>query len=313
MLNIKNVNISELRKICQKNKFISYKLEKSFIKYREAYYETNFENHSFIVKKGNNFCLILAFFNNNLKTLDFFGNFIEMIYEGNLENEIIYKVLENLKLIKKRLNLKKIKFITRQSLVFNSKIFNKNQIFFENNEIIINLQYSNEKILEQFKPKLRNELKIKYVDVEYKIIEKKNYQKDIMFKMMNLHKKVSGFQSRSLNTWLLNEEWILNEKAFLVQILNNKIDIGYSLYYHNEITCEYFSSCIIRDFFKKFKNLQHLSLWIAINHAKKLSKYFYIGNVVNENKGLLTEKEVSIGKFKSKFMKNPEKSVIFII
>ena len=72
MLNIKNVNISELRKICQKNKFIGYKLEKSFIKYREVYYETNFENHSFIVKNGNNFCLILAFFNNNLKTLDFF-------------------------------------------------------------------------------------------------------------------------------------------------------------------------------------------------------------------------------------------------
>ena len=58
--------------------------------------------------------------------------------------------------------------------------------------------------------------------------------------MMNLHKKVSGFQSRSLNTWLLNEEWILDEKAFLVQILNNKIDIGYSLFYHNEITCDIF-------------------------------------------------------------------------
>ena len=84
MLNIKNVNISELRKICQKNKFIGYKLEKSFIKYREAYYETNFENHSFIVKNGK-FLFNFSFFNNNLKTLDFFGNFIEMIYEGNLE------------------------------------------------------------------------------------------------------------------------------------------------------------------------------------------------------------------------------------
>ena len=172
-----------------------------------------------------------------------------MIYEGNLENEILYKVIENLTLIKKRPNLRKIKFITRQSKVFNSKIFSENQIFLQNNEIIINLQYSNEKILEQFKANLRNELKIRYVDVEYKIIEKKNYQKGIMSKMMNLHKKVSGFQSRSLNTWLLNEEWILDEKAFLVQILNNKIDIGYSLFYHNEITCEYFSSCIIRDFF----------------------------------------------------------------
>ena len=313
MLNIKSVSINELRKICQKDKFVGYKLEKNFIKYREAYYEANFENYSFIVKNEKNFCLIIAFFNNNLKTLDFFGNYIEMIYEGNLENEILYKVIENLELIKKKLNIKKIKFITRQPIAFNSNVFDKDQIFFENNEIIINLQYSNEKILHEFKSNLRNELKLKYVDVEYKIIEKNNYQKGMIFKMMDLHKKVSGFQSRSLNTWSLNEEWILNENAFLIQILHNKVDIGYSLYYHNEITCEYFSSCIIRDFFKKFKNLQHLSLWIAINHAKKKSKYFYIGNVVNRNKDLLTEKEISIGKFKSKFMKNPEKSFIFIL
>ena len=102
----------------------------------------------------------------------------------------------------------------------------------------------------------------------------------------------------------------LNDEGFLVQIKAKNRIIGYSLFFYNQITCKYFASCILTEYFKIYRNLQHLALWFAIKYSKSICKNFYIGLVIEECITGISEKEINIGKFKSKFNKIPEKSIV---
>ena len=131
--------------------------------------------------------------------------------------------------------------------------------------------------------------------------------------MKNINEKLHGLEKRSLSTWLINENWIQNNDGFLVQINVKDKVIGYSLFYHNKITCKYFASCIFNEYFKVYKNLQHLALWKAIKYTKSICSNFYVGLVIEWSNDKISQKEINIGKFKSKFNKIPEKSSILIL
>ena len=87
-----------------------------------------------------------------------------------------------------------------------------------------------------------------------------NYKKNEIFKMMKMHEIVSGKKTRSLKTWKINEEMILNKKGILIYVEYKKEIISYSFFYLNSITCSYFSSCTVREYFKIIKNIFRNSL-----------------------------------------------------
>lgn len=311
MIQIKNTDIDELKSICNNNKYVSYKLEKNYLIYRDEYLKSKFENLSFLIQDQNkNYCLAIIFHNKKLNELDFYGHNCELIYRGNLNNQIIEKFIKHLKTIKQRYKIKEVKFILRDKDLIKNELF-KNYITFSiNNEIILDLVSEDNQIQSNFKSSLRNELKKNYSDVKYKIINKNNYIKKEILKMKSINEKIFGLEKRELSTWLLNEKWILNDEGFLVQIKAKNRIIGYSLFFYNRITCKYFASCILTEYFKIYRNLQHLALWFAIKYSKSICKNFYIGLVIEECITGISEKEINIGKFKSKFNKISEKSIV---
>ena len=52
-------------------------------------------------------------------------------------------------------------------------------------------------LLNNFKPNLRNELKKKYDNTQYEIIDYKNFRDKDIKEMMHMHEKVSGKITRS--------------------------------------------------------------------------------------------------------------------
>ena len=314
MFQIKKLDLIDLKSIIKNNKYISYKLEKNYLNFRNEYLKSEFINQSFVVKdKNHNSCLAIIFFNQKEKKLDFFGHYCELIYKGKENNYLILKFLENLNIIKKKYNIKNVKFIIREKKLIQNNLFKKYKIHSENREIIVDLNLDEEQILSSFKPSLRNEIKKIYKDVQYKIIDKKKYQNNEIIDMKNINEKLPGLEKRSLSTWLINEKWIQNKEGFLVQINVKDKTIGYSLFYHNEVTCKYFASCIFKEYFNDYKNLQHLALWKAIKYAKSICSNFYVGLVIEWSNDEISQKEINIGKFKSKFSKIPEKSTILIL
>jgi hypothetical protein len=311
MLNVIKLNLQELKIICFKNKFISYKLEKNYLNYRIEYSSSNFKNCSYLIQdEKKNFCLALIFFDEKKNELNFYGHHSEIFFSGEISNNIIEKFKDNLDILKRTFDVDNINLIIRDENLINNKIFQKFRLISQNNEIMIDLDNSLEEISKNFKPILRNELKKNYNEIRYKIIDKNNYSSQDIIDMKTINENIPTLEKRSLKTWLINEKWILNNEAFLVKIIEKSKTIGFSMFYFNNITCKYFASCIYTKYFKTYKNLQHLAIWKAIQHIKPSCKYFYLGLAVEKSLENINIKEMNIGKFKLKFNKTTEKSFI---
>lgn len=171
---------------------------------------------------------------------------------------------------------------------------------------IINLDLEEEEIFKRMKPNHKNEIKkiLNLNNIEILIYDHKNYIKDLIMEMMDMHKKVVGRLTRSVETWKLNEKMINKKKGFLIKVLKNKEPISYSFFNHNYFECNYFSSVSLKESFN-LRGINHLSIWEAIKFAKKIgnkkfrlgtTKYLYV-----RNKNQLETKMKNIAFFKSRF------------
>ena len=292
----KEINIEDLTKIKEfsENKYFSHLVDPLYLKYQELYHETNFINKS-VYLNNNNLILIPITVNNN-KKYSFYGNPIKIISEDYI-SKIDYLEIKNYfeKTESEKLFIFEIK---DENDLINNKLDQVEKIFYEIN---INLLESIERIKSNFSSNTRNEIKKNYENTKYEIIDKKNYKKDQIFEMMNLHIKISGRKTRSEQSWKQNEKMILNDKGFLIKVTYKDKLVSYSFFFYNDVICRYFSSVSDREYYKQIKNMNHKTLWIAINFVKEKSKFFNVGEISIFNKQDITDKEKNIEKFKKKF------------
>ena len=171
---------------------------------------------------------------------------------------------------------------------------------------IINLDLEEEEIFKRMKSNHKNEIKkiLNSDNIEILIYDYKNYIKDLIMEMMNMHKKVVGRLTRSVETWKLNEKMINKKNGFLIKVLKNKEPISYSFFNHNHFECNYFSSVSLKESFN-LRGINHLSIWEAIKFAKKIgNKKFRLGTtkyLYARNKNQIETKMKNIAFFKSRF------------
>ena len=121
--------------------------------------------------------------------------------------------------------------------------------------------------------------------------------------MRELHKIVSGKVTRSIESWKVNEDMILNKKGFLIKVKENDKLISYSFIFKNSEEAIYFSSCTLRDKFIQYKNITHKSIWKCISYLKDLNcKKFHLGiSKTLYSKKIIDQKRKNIERFKSSF------------
>ncbi len=241
--------------------------------------------------------------NKNHKKLNFFGlPFALQNEKSNISDLInLVKEIKKISLDKKIDEVDLILFKEISSLKYLDELDKKNisKIVIQK---FIDLNIDIKFIKNQFSKGHKHLINRKFLELNYKIIDYKNYNNEI-FDMMKLHKFVSGRTTRSKESWVLNEKMILNKKGFLVSVSFDKEIISYCFFYCNNNYSEYFSSCTKRDYFKKFNNINHKSIYLAIEYLKKRKfKYFTMG----ESKILFNESSSSIKleniqQFKSSF------------
>jgi len=122
---------------------------------------------------------------------------------------------------------------------------------------------------------------------------------------MKLHRLVSNRITRTRETWLINEEMILNNKAFLINIYKDQELISYSFFFHNQDESTYFASCTIRENYKIYNNLTHNIIMEAIKYLKNINcKFLNLGNCetyYNINQNEFNSKFFGIERFKKSF------------
>ena len=114
------------------------------------------------------------------------------------------------------------------------------------------------------------------------------------------------------------EEMLLKKRGFLVKILKKDATIGYSFFSINEHSSSLFSSCIFRDNFIIYKNLNHKAIIKGLEYLKsKNCKNFFTGTtktLYSSNKDSSEEdlnKNKNLEKFRSAFGGTESKYIIF--
>jgi len=215
---------------------------------------------------------------NNHRKLNFYGLPFSIQKEGgsipNVKNSI--KNLKKIILEKKIDKIDLVFYKLDSSLEYLNNI-NKENISKISIQKFIELNADIQEIKSQFSKGHKHSINKKFLELTYKIIDHKNYNNEI-FDMMKLHEHVSGRSTRSKETWVFNEKMITNKKGFLISVSFGEEIISYSFFYCNNNYSELFSSCTKRKYFKKFNNITHKSIFLAIEYLKNRKfKYFTLG------------------------------------
>ena len=226
-MDFKSIEIDELLKIKQisEKKHFSYLLDPFQRRYKEFYHNTNFSNKS-VFLTNNKKIYIPKTIDKKTKKYSFYGHPIE-IFSNNIISKLNY------------IKIKKYFDKLKSNKLFKFQIKNEQDLLKEKsqiveqiiNEIYIDLSKNIDEIKRNFSSNLRNEINRNYSDTNFQIIDKKNYKKNEILEMMNLHKRIAGKVTRSEQSWKQNEKMIENDKGFLIKVTYKEKLVSYSFFF----------------------------------------------------------------------------------
>lgn len=293
-----------------------------FVKYQNQYFSEVYDEYidiSFIAYNGgiSAFIMPLCIYKKNG---EYFlgaegGAIYSPLLSENIQNEegkrkILKKCLNVLKVIAHRFFVSELQF--RENIMSNGLeswervlLENSGRIIGNGVEAYVNLSMQPEAILKKIRRTNKYSI-IKGKELwDYKLITKDNTKEEIydaMDKFRQLHIEVAGRETRSIKTWELQREGIINSDDFLVMLYDKKLGlIGASLYQTTNTAGMYSVAAYNRDLFDK--PIAHISQWIAICHMREIGKkWYYIGRRFYENDyENPSDKEIKIGHFKEGF------------
>jgi len=295
-----------------------YIFDKLYIEYQKRYNSNcNYQNIGFEISDNKNklFCPLTLENNGLEKNLNFFGKPIVICNGINFDN-VFKKELMNIfsKLIEEN-SIKNFiyKMYTNKSDIENvlkneSEIIDA--IYTENR---IDLEQPLNKILNDFTKGHKSSVKKEYKELSYHIYDHTNYKKNQILEMMTLHETVTNKKTRSKQTWLANEEMIINKQGFLVKVLDNGKLISYAFFFHNKFYAIYFSSCTNRETFNSFKNITHKTIWKSIEYLKNIKcKYLTLGHTNTlYYKNNIVDKRSNIERFTASFGGHQQNYIVY--
>lgn len=290
----------------------------SYIEYQKEYFNTS--NFTEILLKGTdnfNDSVMLPITiqrHKNIKNLNYYNNPI-YLDDLNLNSNSYKNIIQE---IKKMCEKEKVNSVLFKKKVSENELKKKleekkDSIDFIGIESTIKLDEDLTSIQKKFSKGHKSALKINYENLNYDLFDFKNYKKNQIFEMMDLHEKISGKKTRSKETWEINEKMILDKKGLLIRVKENSRLISYTFVFFNKNSSIYFSSCTIRDMFKLYKNITHKVILEAIKYLKSVNcKNFFLGTTKSlySKKGI-DEKSKNIDLFKSSFGGEKKNFIIY--
>lgn len=134
--------------------------------------------------------------------LNYYGKSIrieEFVLNNSLLKKAVFKYLKDL-ILKYNIETCDIKIS-----IFNNNFLDKNSEFNIINELYVDLSFSEINIRKNFNQSHRRKLNKIYEDLNYQIIDYKNYNGEVL-EMERMHIEVSGKKTRSSQSWLINEK-----------------------------------------------------------------------------------------------------------
>lgn len=309
-MNIEFVSFRYIKKELEKSlKIFDYRLNEIYVEYLRSYHsKSNFTDNSFIIKNKDSvlYCPLTIEKKDKANILNFFGDpfFVICKRETKELSDLFYlklnEICSEMKIKKINLVLQKEDTTDHYNLISEKKSVNKICC-----RRYIDLSLDLEKIYTNFSRGLKNKMNKDYTSLKYKLIDYKNFNdnESEIIDMMKLHQEISKKTTRSKNTWLLNGEMIKNNNGLIVKTMFNQKVISYFFVIYTKSEAYYFTSCTYREYFNKFNNITHKSIYYVINYLKKIGcKTLTLGDCKTiYSSNFVTEKEKNIERFKNSF------------
>lgn len=277
-----------------------YKYTKSTIEYYSSYFGNDYSNYSLIIYKNNEPVLVSYSYSSNI-CFQFFEEPIEIlsIKIGLEDEQRVHKMLiEEWEKIFKKFNVKQIKFYANKFL--NAKYYNsliKTEIQYN---LMLNLDLPENLIHAGIRKSFRSLINWGKKNLLINIIDSKNCTEDNFNLFKELHRKVSGRQTRSDQTWKKQFEAIKLNEAVLILSEYEGVIVGATFIMLGLDIAYYGVGAYDRDLMEKNLPISHFAIYSSILFLKNLNiKYFNLGYILKES---TTEKEKNIFNFKKGFL-----------
>ena len=131
--------------------------------------------------------------------------------------------------------------------------------------------------------------------------DKENLTQQDIELFRQLHINEAGKETRSQKTWLIQQNQVLKNEAFLIFGYYGNELVTAALFLYSQRYCYYGVSASKRDMFDK--PLGHALIWRAIEHARELGCHFFeMGDVLYSEEGMPVDKKLlNISTFKRGF------------
>jgi hypothetical protein len=169
---------------------------------------------------------------------------------------------------------------------------------------IVDLNQEEEEILAAYSKSVKSALSKKLSDSQKIEIVDQNSPRDIIESsfgsLKSLHLDSAGKLTRSLQSWKIQKQFLINGNAFIVQLLSHGNVISSAYFMITDYDCYYGVSASAPKI--SGVSLSHLCISEGIAYSKKLGlQTFHLGEQYSYLSHKITDKEFNIEKFKSFF------------
>jgi hypothetical protein len=169
----------------------------------------------------------------------------------------------------------------------------------------VDLRQSEEALFSDIRKIFRANIRWGQNNLTFKLLTADSIETGDIEVFRQLHIKVSGYESRSVETWRLQEQMIIAQEAFgLYGYLNGEL-VSTGLFPYSQSDCYYGVGAYDRSLFDK--PISHALVWRAMQEAKKLGCLrFFFGEtfypaLLQKNGNPPSDKELAISHFKQGF------------
>ena len=301
--------------LLDQDKSLSPLYQKGNLAYYQAYFQHDFKEKSFIIHYKKKPLLLLLVTESIDQECSYFGLPIQLIWRNDAASDEKKGAIKlAIKQFEKTLNTKEnsINHIVYKDM-FNSFSEDKSNHSISEFSLYLlkkgfpavtaysqtlHLQQSEDLLLADVRKNYRADIRWGEKNMHFKLIDCESISKIDISEFRDLHVSVSGKETRSMETWQKQHEFIESNEGFILfGYLDGKL-VAASLFIHNENLCYYGVGAYRRELFDK--PISHALVWRGVMHAKALGcQQFEFGEAFFPTKG--TDKEIAISRFKQGF------------
>jgi hypothetical protein len=281
------------------------------VQYYQDYFERTDDDLSFIIELGKAGLLLVLVSKPINGVCDYFGFPVKLVWQPGLTIKqqkgalkVAYKQLDKI-ISEHQAVIRYEETLSGQVSAFCRRLLSKQALPSTQYQQVIDLTRPEDELLSDIRKIYRANVRWGEANMTYRLLSAENIKPNEIEAFRQLHIEVAGKETRSANSWALQQQMIECREGFAIYgYLEDRL-VATGLFVCNQHTCYYGVGAYARDLFDK--SISHALVWRGILQAKTLgcSQMMmgdaHFGQIAKPDGNLPADKDLTISHFKQGF------------